>query len=80
MQAYDAELYYLWRDISKGLVKTPGRTIAETFGAGYVLTDLDHESFLDEAKADPDLEEVYRDEDAAIFLVLSQADKMARDY
>jgi hypothetical protein len=80
MQAYDAELYYLWRDISKGLVKTPGRTIAETFGTGYVLTDLNHESFLDEAEADPDLEEVYRDEDAAIFLVLSQADKMARDY
>jgi hypothetical protein len=80
MQVYDADLYDLWRGISKGWVKTPGRTIAETFGAGYVLTDLDHESFLDEAEADPDLEEVYRDEDAAIFLVLSQADKMARDY
>lgn len=72
MQLYDAGLYDLWVDISKGRVEAPAQTIAETFGARYVLTDLNHKAFLREAEADPRLQEVYRDDDAAIFQVLDQ--------
>ncbi len=80
MQSYDAELYDLWRNITRGWVERPGYAIAYTFEAGYVLTDLDHEDFLHIARTDPDLEEVYRDEYAAIFLVLSPPDKMGGEY
>jgi hypothetical protein len=72
LQLYDAELYDLWVDISQGRVETPARTIADTFRADFVITDLKHKSFLREAKADPQLDEVYRDEYAAIFQVLDR--------
>ena len=69
MQLYDAELYELWVNITKGRVEAPAGVIADTFGASYVLTDLKHTGFLRQAKADPDLEEVYRDEYAIIFRI-----------
>mgnify|MGYP005843777837 CR=1 FL=1 len=74
MQLYDAELYELWVDVTKGWVETPARTIAETFGASYVLTDLNHREFLRRAEADPQLRELYRSDDAVIFQVLPQPD------
>lgn len=72
MQLYDAKMYDLWRDISKGNVEAPAQTIANTFGAGYIVTDLKHKGFFRQAKADPQLEEVYRDEYAAVFRVVGQ--------
>ncbi|MCL4302876.1 MAG: hypothetical protein KJ077_44720 [Anaerolineae bacterium] len=69
MQLYDPDLYDLWVNITRGRVKTPAQTIVETFGARYIITDLDHKGFLRQAKADPHLAEVYRDEYAAIFQV-----------
>lgn len=69
LQLYDSELYNLWVDITRGKVETPAKTIAQTFGAHFVITDLDHKAFLRQAKADPQLEEVYRDEFAVILQV-----------
>jgi hypothetical protein len=37
-----------------------------------VITDLDHDNFIEEALADPSMTAVYRDEYAAIFLVSDQ--------
>jgi hypothetical protein len=70
MESYDAGMYRLWQDITRGRVAEPSQIIANTFGGAYVLTDLDHESFLNEATLDPGLEEVHRDDDAVIFRVL----------
>ena len=70
MQLYDAQLYDEWVDITKGRVETPAKPIHDAFGAEYILTDLKHKGFLREARADPGLEEVYRDEYAIIFQVL----------
>lgn len=72
MQLYDAELYDLWRDISRGRVANPGPIVANTFGSHYILTDLSHDSFLKEAADDPSLEEVYRDDFAVILHVRAQ--------
>jgi hypothetical protein len=69
MQLHDSELYDLWVDITQGRVERPSATISQTFGASYVLTDLDHKQFLREADDDPDLLEVYRDEYAAVFQI-----------
>jgi hypothetical protein len=70
MQLHDPELYDLWVDISKGRVERPSESIIERFGASYVLTDLKHEGFLEEADDDPNLVEVFRDEYAAVFQVV----------
>lgn len=70
MQLYDAELYELWVAITRGKVEAPGQVIADTFGAAYVLTDLDHERFLEQAEADSRLKEVHRDQYAAVFQVI----------
>ena len=72
MQLYDADLYDLWIEISKGRVERPAATIAGKFGAGYVITDLQHKGFLREAEADPQLIERYRDDFAVVFEVVAQ--------
>lgn len=75
MQLYDAHLYNLWVDITRGRVTAPAQIIAATFGTRYIITDLDHTGFLRVAKADPQLREVYRDKDAAVFQVRAGVDK-----
>lgn len=70
MQSYDPELYELWVDVTRGRVEQPSAVIADQFGASYVFTDLKHDDFLHEASQDPDLMEVYRDEEAVILQVI----------
>ena len=72
MQLYNADLYDLWVAISRGWVTVPSQVITATFGANYILTDIDHESFLLNARADPYLEEVHRDDYTIIFRVRDQ--------
>jgi hypothetical protein len=79
MQLHNAELYDLWVDITRGRVEAPARDIGDAFGARYVLADLDHKDFLREAKADPELEEVYRDEYAVIYQVLGLTDAIGKE-
>jgi hypothetical protein len=69
MQLYDEALYNEWVDITRGDVDEPGAIIRDRFGAAYVFSDLNHEAFLDRAAEDPALEEIYRDEYAAVFRV-----------
>jgi hypothetical protein len=70
MERYDAGLYADWVKITRGEVKQPGALIRTRFGADYILSDLRHGKFLDQAARDPKLHEVYRDEFAVIFEVL----------
>lgn len=67
MQLYNAELYEDWVAITRGQVDQPSGQIEGKFAASYVLTDLNHTAFIREAKADPRLEEVYRDQYAIIY-------------
>ena len=72
LQLYDADLYVLWVEITQGDVENPSHAIATTFGSDYVHTDLNHRDFLQVAAEDPGLKEVYRDDQAVIFEVVSQ--------
>jgi hypothetical protein len=67
MSIYDAGLYDLWVDITRGNVERPSEVIGGDFGAHYILTDLRHGGFLGQASADPGLVEVYRDDEAVVF-------------
>jgi hypothetical protein len=72
LQLYDADLYDVWVEITQGDVDNPSQVIATTFGSRYVHTDLNHGDFLQVAKEDPGLREVYRDDQAVIFEILSR--------
>lgn len=70
MQLYNAKMYDQWVKITRGDMKQPSQTILDVFGARYIHTDLNHRDFLDQAKNDPGLREVYHDTDSVIFEVI----------
>jgi hypothetical protein len=70
LQIKDRELYELWVDITKGKVEKPARVIYERFAAEYILTDLAHDDFIDQAELDQGLKVVYQDEEAIIYRVI----------
>ena len=70
MQFYDADLYAVWVDITRGRVENPSQIIEENFNAEFILSDLTHREFLGEAAVDPRLQEVYRDDESVIFQVV----------
>lgn len=72
LQLYDADLFDLWVDITQGELENPSQFIATTFSSRYIHTDLNHEDFLRIAVEDPGMKEVYRDDQAVIFEVLSR--------
>lgn len=69
MELYDQSLYDRWVDITRGRVNTPGKEIQERFGANYIFSDLKHAKFIDQAKADATIKEIYRDNYAVIFAI-----------
>ena len=71
LQLYDSKLYNMWVDITQGDVENPSHIIATRFGSQYIHTDLNHGDFLRVAAKDPGLKEVYRDDQAVIFKVLT---------
>ncbi|HEU5012112.1 MAG TPA: hypothetical protein VFT66_06180 [Roseiflexaceae bacterium] len=72
MQLYNPELYDEWVKITRGQVAKPGNIIRSQFGASYVITDLQHTDFIAQAKNDPLLKEVYRDQYAVVFSVAGE--------
>jgi len=72
LQLYDSGLYDLWVEITQGDIANPSQVIATTFDSQYVDTDLNHKDFLQVAAQDPGLKEVYRDDQAVIFQVITQ--------
>ena len=69
MELQDKPLFDLWVDITRGKIETPGDPIRGQFAAQFVFTDTKHSDFLKRAADDPDLREIYRDEEAVIFSV-----------
>jgi hypothetical protein len=70
LELYDADLYNEWVDITRGRVEQPSQVIRERFGGQHVFSDLNHDDFIEQAQADPQLKEVYRDDDAVIFALV----------
>lgn len=70
LQIYDNDLYDLWVGITRGDVEQPSKQILERFGSRFILTDLHHQDFIEQAENDPGMSEVYRDEQAVIFEVI----------
>lgn len=71
MQLYDPKLYDLWVDITQGDMANPSQIIASRFASQYVHTDLNHGDFLQVAEEDAGLKEVYRDDQAVVFEVIT---------
>ncbi len=73
MQLYNETLYDQWVQITRGQVEKPSRAILGRFGASYVISDLEHTSFIERADADPDMVQVYRDDNAVVYRVQAAA-------
>ncbi|MBL8102282.1 MAG: hypothetical protein JNM02_07120 [Anaerolineales bacterium] len=69
LQLYDSDLYDLWVSITRGEVEQPSGLILKRFSSRFVITDLDHQGFIDQAAKDPGMKEVYRDGQAVVFEV-----------
>jgi hypothetical protein len=69
MELHNTDLFEQWVEITKGNVDGMGEIIRDQFGAQYVFTDTGHEDFINKAKDDPILTEIYRDDEAVIFAV-----------
>ena len=69
MYLHDGPLYLQWRAITRGQVEKPGALIRDVYGSGWVFTDRAHRDFLRQAAEDPDLVEVYRDNEVVLFAV-----------
>ena len=69
MYLYDGPLYLQWRAITRGQVERPGALIRDVYDSGWVFTDLAHREFLRQAADDPDLVEVFRDNEVVLFAV-----------
>lgn len=69
MELYDRNLYDTWVDITRGNVSNPGNEIQTTFGANYVISDLEHTSFIKQARRDPLMEVVYSDNQTIVFQI-----------
>jgi len=65
----DPATWQVWRSITQGRTRSPSVPIRERFDAPYVLTDLQHERFLQMAASDPGLEEVFRTRTVVIYRV-----------
>lgn len=67
MQLYDSSLYDEWIKITHGDVELPSSSIVSLFDTRYVMSDLIHQAFIDQAEADPAMELVYQDDEAVVF-------------
>jgi hypothetical protein len=65
----DPDLFELWVEITKGRELLPSIPIYERFAAEYVITDLAHDGFIDQASEDSGMEELYRDDEAIVYRV-----------
>jgi hypothetical protein len=69
MELYDPDLYNTWVKITRGQIDRPSDVIRSRFGGQYVVTDLVHTAFIDRARQDPGLAEVFRDRHAIVYSV-----------
>ena len=70
MQLYDAKLYDDWVNITRGEMDNPSEMIRSKFGTRFVVSDLNHGKFIEQAENDPNMREVYRDSQSVLFEVL----------
>lgn len=69
LQLKDPTLYDHWVELTHGESDDLSVEILHDFGAEYVFTDLKHTDFLRAAAEDPQMRQVYRDAEAAVFAV-----------
>ncbi len=69
LQRADPVLFSLWVDLTQGRGLDVSAAIRQHFGADYAVSDLKHKAFLERAEADPQFQEVYRDENSVVFKI-----------
>jgi hypothetical protein len=65
----DRDTYWRWVDASDGRLVPPSRVFRDVLPCAYVLSDREHTGFLDNAAADPGLEQVLADDQMVLYRV-----------
>ncbi|MBZ0277912.1 MAG: hypothetical protein K8I60_17320 [Anaerolineae bacterium] len=73
LQLANPGLWTQWVALTRGQISQPSRLIRDTFGADYVISDTQHEGFINQTKNDPNMELVYRDESSMVWRIKSAA-------
>ena len=61
---------FLWVQITCGGYAQPADAIRQRFNAAFVVSDLRHTAFLQQARADPRFKEVYRDQLSVVLQIV----------
>jgi len=74
MRLKDADMYSVWRKISRGKIKHPEDIILNEFGTEYVLTDTRHKRFIKAADNNMRMKRMFFDKYTIVYRVLSPSD------
>lgn len=69
MYKFNADLYRMWKKITRGKVPRPFNLIKSKFNANFVISDNDHENFIAIAEKDEQCDEVYKDVYCTVFKI-----------
>lgn len=62
LEIADPALWDRWVHITQGKVSSPAQVIWSEFGAAYIVSDTQHDRFIERANDDPNMELVYQDQ------------------
>ncbi len=67
MIQYNSTLYHFWTGITEGNIGNLSKEIPKNFNSFYIVSDLKHQKFIEQAMKDPLIRQVYRDNNSVVF-------------
>jgi hypothetical protein len=67
MLQYNGPLYHFWTRVTEGNVGNLSKEIPRNFNSYYIVSDLKHQKFIEQALRDPLIRQVYRDNNSVVF-------------
>lgn len=69
MYKLDPELYFKWKDITRGKISNPSIDIKNLFKANFIITDNEQEEFIEKIKEDKQCQIVYQDGNCTVYRI-----------
>ena len=69
LERADRTLWDQWVALTRGEIENPSSAIRTLFDTEYVVSDGEHQAFIDQANADPDMHLVYWDRDSFVWQI-----------
>lgn len=79
LELSDPELWDQWVAITRGQVERPSTVIQTVFHSNYVVSDANHDDFIQQANDDPAMQLVYQDDDSYVWQIKPATIKVSID-